>query len=159
MGAFGSIYRNYNYSFSYPYIFYIQIRTVPDPEQIKRAEKNLKPKFKDKIEFKVSDAMALDEPDGRFDAVFSFGVIHHMEDWRSAIKETSRVLKNGGEFFFEEVLRSFLRNFIVRSFTAHPRGGEFDFEEFKDELENDNIEIISIKCIGHSAILGVGRKR
>ena len=90
------------------------IATDVDPEQIKRAKKNLSPEFQDKIEFRVADAMALDEPDNKFDAVFSFGVIHHMEDWRKAIREVSRVLKSGGELF-EEPLRAFTRCFTKDS--------------------------------------------
>lgn len=67
------------------------IATDIDFEQIERAKRNLKPELKDMIEFKVADAMALDEPDEKFDAVFSFGVIHHTEDWREAIQEIARV--------------------------------------------------------------------
>ncbi|MDI6802183.1 MAG: class I SAM-dependent methyltransferase [Thermodesulfovibrionales bacterium] len=81
------------------------IATDIDPEQIERANRNLNPNLKGRIEFKVADAMAIDEPDGKFDAVFSFGVLHHMEDWRKAVTEISRVLKKGGEFFFEEPFR------------------------------------------------------
>lgn len=135
------------------------IATDIDPEQIKRAIRNLKPAFQDKIEFKVANAMALDEPDEKFDAVFSFGVLHHMEDWRKAVKEISRVLKKRGEFFFEEPLSPFLSNLLVRTLTAHPRGGEFYFDEFKDGLEENNISIISMKRIDNIAIAGVGRKR
>lgn len=134
------------------------IATDIDPEQIERAKRNLRTDFRDRIEFRVGDAMAIDEPDGKFDAVFSFGVIHHMEDWRRAIKEISRVLNQGGEFFFEEPFRLFVRNFLVKTFTSHPSGGEFDFEEFKSELENDNIYIINMKRIRNIAIFGVGRK-
>jgi ubiquinone/menaquinone biosynthesis C-methylase UbiE len=134
------------------------IATDIDPAQIDRAQKNLKPEFEEKIEFKVADAMALDEPDGKFDAVFSFGVIHHMEDWRKAVKEVSRVLKSGGEFFFEELFRPFVRNFLTRTFAPHPRGGEFDFDELKDELEKNAVNIIKMKRIGNIVIIGVGRK-
>ena len=130
-----------------------------DPEQIKLAQKNLLPELNEKIEFKVEDAMALDEPDETFDAVFSFGVLHHMEDWRKAVGEISRVLKRGGEFFFEEPFRPFLRNVLVRTFTDHPRGGEFDFEEFKDELKQNNIDIVNMKRIKDIAIFCVGRKQ
>ena len=130
-----------------------------DPEQIELARKNLMPGLKEKIEFKVEDAMALDEPDETFDAVFSFGVLHHMEDWRKAVREISRVLKRGGEFFFEEPFRPFLRNVLVRTFTDHPRGGEFDFEEFKDELKQNNIDIVDMKRIKDIAIFCVGRKQ
>jgi len=130
-----------------------------DPEQIELAKKKLLPEFNEKIEFKVEDAMALDEPDETFDAVFSFGVLHHMENWRKAVREISRVLKRGGEFFFEEPFRPFLRNVLVRTLTDHPRGGEFDFEEFKDELNQNNIDIINMKRIKDIAIFCVGKKR
>jgi ubiquinone/menaquinone biosynthesis C-methylase UbiE len=130
-----------------------------DPEQIERAKKDLKQELIEKIEFKVEDAMALAETDETFDAVFSFGVLHHMEDWRKAVKEISRVLKSGGEFFFEEPFRPFLRNFLVRTLTDHPRGGEFVFEEFKDELKLNNIEMVNMKRIKDIAIFCVGRKR
>ena len=135
------------------------IATDVDPERIERAKKNLMPELNEKIEFKVEDAMALDEPDEKFDAVFSFGVLHHMEDWRKALKEIARVLKSGGEFFFEEPFRPFLRNFLVRTLTDHPRGGEFDFEEFKNELKKNNIDMVNMKRIKDIAIFCVGRKQ
>jgi ubiquinone/menaquinone biosynthesis C-methylase UbiE len=135
------------------------IATDIDPEQIERARKNLRPELNEIIEFKVEDAMALDEPDEKFDAVFSFGVLHHMEDWRKAVKEISRVLKKGGEFFFEEPFRPFLRNFLVRTLTDHPRGGEFDFEEFKNELKKNNIDMVNMKRIKDIAIFCVGMKQ
>jgi ubiquinone/menaquinone biosynthesis C-methylase UbiE len=135
------------------------IATDIDPEQIKRAKRMLRPEFEGRIEFKVEDAMALDEPDGKFDAVFSFGVIHHMEDWKKAVKEVSRVLKSGGEFFFEEPLRAVLRNPLTRIFAPHPQGGEFRFEEFENELKLNVMEIVQIKRIDDLAIFGVERKR
>lgn len=134
------------------------IATDVDPDQIKRAKKNLPLRLKDKIEFRVADAMALDEPDNKFDAVFSLGVIHHMENWRKAVKEISRVLKSGGEFFFEEPLKAFMNNFLVSAFTAHPEGGNFDYEEFGSELKKNNVRITNIKRLGDIAIFGAGRK-
>ncbi len=134
------------------------IATDVDPDQIKRARKILRPELEEKIEFKVEDAMALDEPDGKFDAVFSFGVIHHMEDWRKGIKEVSRVLKSGGVFFFEEPLRPLTGSILTKIFAPHPRGGEFDYEEFKNELKLYRMEIVRIKQLGNLAIFGVGRK-
>jgi ubiquinone/menaquinone biosynthesis C-methylase UbiE len=135
------------------------IATDIDPEQIRRAEKILRPKLQGKVEFKIEDAMALDEPDGKFDAVFSFGVIHHMEDWKKAVKEVSRVLKRGGEFFFEEPFRPFMRNALTRIFAPHPRGGEFDFSELKQELEKNGIAIMKERRLCNIGIIGVGRKR
>lgn len=134
------------------------IATDIDPKQIERAKKIIRPEFKDIIEFKIEDAMALNEPDERFDAVFSFGVLHHMEDWRKALSEVSRVLKSGGEFFFEEPLRPFLRNLFVRIFTAHPSGGEFDLQEFITELRKNKMDVVRIKSLYNIAIAGVARK-
>lgn len=135
------------------------IATDIDPAQIDRARNNLMPEFRGRIEFKLEDAMALVEPDETFDAVFSFGVLHHMEDWRKAVKEIARVLKRGGEFFFEEPFRPFLKNILVRTLTAHPEGGEFDYEEFKAELTKNNIEMVNTKRIKDIAIFCVGRKQ
>lgn len=131
------------------------IVTDIDPGMIELARKSLMPELADKVEFRVVDAMAIGEPDNKFDAVFSFGVIHHTEDWRKAVKEVARILKSEGEFFFEEFLRPFIRAFTLAS---HPRGGEFGFEEFKDELEKNHISIINIRRFGNIGIIGVGKK-
>ena len=42
---------------------------------------------------------------------------------------------------------------------THPTGGMFSFDEFKDELRKNNVDIISIRHFGNIAIFGVGRKR
>lgn len=91
------------------------IATDVDPEQIDRAKRHLNNKLKDKVVLSVEDAMALDEQDNRFDAVFSFSVIHMTEDWRKTIREILRVLKPDGELFFVEMLESITSNpFLVK---------------------------------------------
>jgi SAM-dependent methyltransferase len=129
-----------------------------DPRQIERARRNMNRDLEGRVAFRVGDAMAIDEPSGKFDAVFSFGVLHHMEDWRKAVREAARVLKSGGEFFFEEPQRPFLRNVFVRLCTRHPAGGEFDFEEFKAGLEENQIETSRVRRLGRICVFGVGRK-
>lgn len=47
-------------------------------------------------EFAISDCEALAFPDSSFDAVYSFGVLHHTPDTERAIREIHRVLKPGG---------------------------------------------------------------
>jgi len=42
------------------------------------------------------DATALDFPDGTFDVVYSFGVLHHIPEAEKAVAEIHRVLKPGG---------------------------------------------------------------
>lgn len=48
-------------------------------------------------DLRVSDAENLPFPDGEFDVVYSWGVIHHTPDTQRAIHEIHRVLKPGGE--------------------------------------------------------------
>jgi len=52
----------------------------------------------------VADASSMPFVDGSFDAVFAFGVLHHISGWRKVIGEVRRVLKPGGVFSFEEIL-------------------------------------------------------
>lgn len=49
------------------------------PKWGENAMRNLLFKVEDQV---CDDAMQLDEPDGKFDTVFSFGDIHHLEEWR-----------------------------------------------------------------------------
>lgn len=44
----------------------------------------------------VGDAERLDFPDGFFDVVYSWGVLHHSPDTLAAVREVFRVLKPGG---------------------------------------------------------------
>lgn len=50
-----------------------------------------------KGDLQVADAEHLPFPDGSFDVVYSFGVLHHTPDTQRAIDEVFRVLKPGGE--------------------------------------------------------------
>lgn len=134
------------------------LATDVDPKQIERARRGLPPGLRGRIEFRVADAMALDEPDGKFDAVFSFGVIHHMEDWRKAIGEVARVLRPGGEFFFEELMKPFLRNFLIKGLARHPEGGMFTLEEFREALGDSGMEITALKRIDGLLALGAGTR-
>ncbi len=122
------------------------VATDADPAQLERAKKRLAPllgdkkygdKFGDKVVLKVEDALDLaGEPAGGYDAVFAFGVIHHTEDWRKALREISRVLKPGGEYFFDELLKGFLESPPIRATTAHPAGGMFTGDEFTAYLSS-----------------------
>jgi SAM-dependent methyltransferase len=48
------------------------------------------------IDFRIGNAEALDFGDAEFDAVYSFGVLHHTPNIESAIAEVHRVLRPGG---------------------------------------------------------------
>jgi ubiquinone/menaquinone biosynthesis C-methylase UbiE len=77
-----------------------------DPAQVTLAQKRLADLGK-QVEFRVVDARAIPFDNAEFDAVLSFGVLHHiLNGWRQAVSEVSRVLKPGGWFVFTDLVIS-----------------------------------------------------
>ncbi len=70
-----------------------------DPDMVRLARRRLTRYPPGRLRLTVGDVTAIDEADASFDAVFDFGIIHHVPDWRAAVAEVRRVLKPGGRFF------------------------------------------------------------
>lgn len=91
------------------------------------------------VSFIVANAASLPFEDTSFDAVFDFGVIHHLSDWTDCVKEVFRVLKNGGLFIVEDLsLESFSSSSfgtVWRKLTDHPYGSMYQRQEFMDHLK------------------------
>ncbi|NNG15899.1 MAG: methyltransferase domain-containing protein [Gemmatimonadales bacterium] len=83
----------------------------------------------------TGDASAIPVPDETYDAVFDFGIVHHMPRWRDALAEVWRVMKPGGRFYAEEVLRDVLAHPIIRRLFHHPEDDRFDRKDFLAGLE------------------------
>ena len=96
-----------------------------------------------RVQLSVADAAAIPAPDAAFDAVFDFGVIHHVPNWRAAVAEVRRVLRPGGRFFFEEVTRQALERWAYRTFLQHPTEDRFSGAEFVAELERQRLTVNS----------------
>jgi ubiquinone/menaquinone biosynthesis C-methylase UbiE len=105
-----------------------------DPAMVSRAQRRLSPRRPRQVSLAVGDAAAIHAADAAFDAVFDFGIIHHVPDWRSAVAEVARVLRPGGRFFFEEVTRHALTRWSYRTFLDHPRHDRFSATEFVDAI-------------------------
>lgn len=73
-------------------------------------------------EVRRGNAEALDFEDGRFDVVYSFGVLHHSPDTPAAIQEVWRVLRRGGVALVMLYHRRSL-NFAVHRLLDHPFDG------------------------------------
>lgn len=111
-----------------------------DPAQIARARKRLAGQYDGRIVLHVASATQLAFADASFDAVFDFGILHHVPAWQAGIAEIRRVLKPGGKFFFEEVTKAALNRWIYRAFFKHPTENRFSEAEFLNELRRLGFE-------------------
>jgi ubiquinone/menaquinone biosynthesis C-methylase UbiE len=131
-----------------------------DLEMVELAKRRLAHSWGPRVRFFVGDAAAIPAPDACFDAVFDFGIVHHVPEWRRAVSEIARVLRPGGTFFFEEVTRQALARLPYRALLDHPVADRFAALELLAELERDGIAVGSnyrTRCFG-DFVIGVGRR-
>lgn len=128
-----------------------------DPRMVERAKKRLS-KYGSRVRVRVGDASAIDSLDASYDAVFDFGIIHHVPDWRGALAEVHRVLKPGGRFYAEEVLRGFIVHPITRRFLEHPLEDRFNAAEFAVALEASGLAVIAKEQMLNSVAWFAARK-
>jgi SAM-dependent methyltransferase len=68
------------------------------------------------INFQLANAEKLEFPDRSFDAVYSFGVLHHTPDIQQAVAEVHRVLRPGGRAYVMLYHTHSLVNLVHRAF-------------------------------------------
>jgi ubiquinone/menaquinone biosynthesis C-methylase UbiE len=130
-----------------------------DPAMIRRAERRLA-RYGDRVRLAQGSATdlraALDAGDDSYGAVFDFGIIHHIPDWRTAVAEVARVLTPGGRFYFEEVTAHALARPTYRWLFDHPTEDRFSVEQFVDELAHHRLAVLgSLARINGDYLLGV----
>jgi ubiquinone/menaquinone biosynthesis C-methylase UbiE len=122
-----------------------------DPRMVALAQRRLAERGS-RVRLWVGDAGAISVPAATYDAVFDFGIIHHIPEWRGALAEVHRVLKPGGLFYAEEVLRRFIVHPLIRRLLQHPVSDRFDSAGFARELGASGLEPFATKelwgCIG-----------
>jgi len=106
----------------------------------------------------VGDAEHLPYPDGVLDAVFGFGVLHHVPDWRGALSEIARVLKPGGRFFLEEFYPTFYQRFPIRQLFKHPEEDRFHRTDLDQALKDTGFTLTATLEIPKVWVLGVAVK-
>ena len=82
----------------------------------------------------VGDVKETKLPSNKFDAVFVFTVLHHVEGWPSALKEINRVLKTKGLLMINEINNRSLNWFERYLKVYHPKKAYFTWEMFTQGL-------------------------
>jgi ubiquinone/menaquinone biosynthesis C-methylase UbiE len=112
-----------------------------DPSMVDLAHRRLRRlPAADPMDLAVADATHMPFADAGFDAVFEVGVIHHVPDWRAALREINRVLRPGGLLFFAEPSRGRLTRGLYR-FIPHDRGSMFSAQELVEALADVGLEL------------------
>lgn len=135
-----------------------------DPRAVAVARQRLAG-YGDRVRLAVGSATDLTEalaaPDAGYDAVFDFAIIHHVEDWRAALREVVRVLRPGGRFIFDEVTATALDRPTYRRLFEHPERDRFTAGDFLAELARQGLDVGERWCtrIGGDYVLGVAERR
>ena len=112
-----------------------------DIQMVQKARGYLSASEGERVSLFVGDVFRLPFKDSALDAVFGFGVLHHVPDWRGAVAEIERVLKIGGIYFVEEFYPSAYQNFITKHLLVHPKEDRFFSHDLRNALEQVKLPI------------------
>jgi SAM-dependent methyltransferase len=129
-----------------------------DIEMIVKARRRLARYARNRVFSFAGSVQQLPYRDQTFDALFGFGVLHHVPDWQAGLTEIARVLKPGGCYFFEELYPSLYQNFITRHILLHPTENRFKSEDWKAELRQNNLKVTAARENKLLGILGAALK-
>lgn len=125
-----------------------------DPKMIARAKRRIRNK---NVVFRVGDVADLSfAASNTYDAVFDFGILHHVPNWQDALDELHRVLKPGGLLHIEDgSIEAFTKNRFGRflhRILDHPYEQMYTKSAFDkslrklgfQELNNDEIRSVGL---------------
>jgi ubiquinone/menaquinone biosynthesis C-methylase UbiE len=118
-----------------------------DPRMVQRARRRLARRG-DRVRLWTGDVTQIDAPADAYDAVFDFGIIHHVPRWRDALREIGRVLKPGGSLYLEEVLQPVLAHAVTRRLLKHPEEDRFDAAAFRAGLVEAGLAVRAARGMG-----------
>lgn len=124
-----------------------------DPKMVALAQKRVA-KYGSRARVFVGDAEAIDAAVASFDVVVDYGILHHIPNWPQALKEIARVLKPGGVFYFEDLLKGLISAWPVRALFDHPQETQFYGYEFRAGLEAAGLRVRKWKPWGEWRVMG-----
>jgi SAM-dependent methyltransferase len=110
-----------------------------DAATIEQARRRLTPLLGESVELRVADATRLPFADAEFDAALELGILHHIPDWRAALRETARVLKPGGVFYFAEPSYGRIHRGMY-CLLGHPKDAGFTADELRIALSDAGLQ-------------------
>lgn len=129
-----------------------------DVNMVVMAKEYLSRRNGSKVSLTAGDVLRLPIKDHILDAVFGFGVLHHVPDWRGALREISRVLKPGGLYFIEELYPTLYQNMITKHILLHPKKDRFFSRDLRDALQSSGMPLHKARDINIAGIIGVAIK-
>jgi SAM-dependent methyltransferase len=117
-----------------------------DPELVAHARRRAAP-YGERARVWIGSVTEIDAPDATYDAIFGFGVIHHIPDWRAALTEVARVLKPGGVFYSEESYASFITHPFWRRVMDHPQHDRFDDAGYVVGLKDAGFAVRAVETL------------
>jgi ubiquinone/menaquinone biosynthesis C-methylase UbiE len=126
-----------------------------DMGMIRKSRRRLAHEHLERAFLHVTDVFRLPYRGETLDAVFGFGVLHHVPDWRGALAEISRVLKKEGKYFIEEIYPPVYQNWLAARILLHPREDRFQSHDLRKALSASKLttrDILEIPKVGLLAV-------
>ena len=113
-----------------------------DIKMIQGAKRYLSRATTNSMAMLVGDSINLPFKSDALDALFGFGFLHHVPNWREALSEITRVLKSNGVYYMEELYPSLYQNFITKRILLHPEHDRFTSKDLRTELDAAGLRLI-----------------
>ena len=130
-----------------------------DTEMVKKARAYLDHKKQINTYFCQSDATYLPFGNQKFDAVFGFGFLHHVPQWRNSLAEVVRILKTGGAYYLVEFYPQLYQNIITKHILVHPEYDRFKSGDLKEAFQELHLSLAHSMELKNMGIIGIGIKR
>lgn len=130
-----------------------------DMEMVRKARAYLSHKKQINTHFYQSDATYLPFGDQKFDAVFGFGFLHHVPQWRNSLAEVVRILKTGGAYYLVEFYPQLYQNIITKHILMHPEYDRFKSGDLKEAFQELHLSFAHSMELKNMGIIGIAIKR